>query len=100
MVDGIQGPMYVRIGCVFRRQALYGYDAPTMPKSPTKPCNCWPKPCCFYCGSEREGLKAKKKQENKKDMKHRDSSKKILALEYIKGNVACELVPLFYGCRS
>jgi cellulose synthase A len=27
-LDGIQGPMYVGTGCVFRRQALYGYEAP------------------------------------------------------------------------
>ncbi|KAM6565051.1 hypothetical protein CsatB_025049 [Cannabis sativa] len=25
-LDGIQGPMYVGTGCVFNRQALYGYD--------------------------------------------------------------------------
>ncbi|KAH8964679.1 hypothetical protein BDL97_04G079500 [Sphagnum fallax] len=28
-LDGIQGPVYVGTGCVFRRQALYGYDPPT-----------------------------------------------------------------------
>ncbi|CAM6023646.1 unnamed protein product [Sphagnum balticum] len=28
-MDGIQGPMYVGTGCVFRRRALYGYDPPT-----------------------------------------------------------------------
>ena len=27
-LDGIQGPMYVGTGCVFRRQALYGYEPP------------------------------------------------------------------------
>jgi cellulose synthase A len=25
-LDGIQGPVYVRTGCCFNRQALYGYD--------------------------------------------------------------------------
>ncbi|CAM6003663.1 unnamed protein product, partial [Sphagnum balticum] len=28
-LDGIQGPVYVGTGCVFRRRALYGYDPPT-----------------------------------------------------------------------
>jgi cellulose synthase A len=28
-MDRIQGPVYVGIGCVFRRRALYGYDPPT-----------------------------------------------------------------------
>ncbi|KAK6125740.1 hypothetical protein DH2020_040514 [Rehmannia glutinosa] len=27
-LDGLQGPIYVGTGCVFRRQALYGFDAP------------------------------------------------------------------------
>jgi len=27
-LDGLQGPVYVGTGCVFRRQALYGYDPP------------------------------------------------------------------------
>ncbi|PWA71731.1 cellulose synthase [Artemisia annua] len=44
-LDGIQGPIYVGTGCVFRRQALYGYDAPTKKKAPGKTCNCLPK--CF-----------------------------------------------------
>ncbi|VAH97355.1 unnamed protein product [Triticum turgidum subsp. durum] len=35
-LDGIQGPIYVGTGCVFRRQALYGYDAPKT-KKVTKP---------------------------------------------------------------
>ncbi|RVW51179.1 putative cellulose synthase A catalytic subunit 6 [Vitis vinifera] len=35
-LDGIQGPIYVGTGCVFRRQALYGYDAPKTKKPPTR----------------------------------------------------------------
>jgi cellulose synthase A len=27
-LDGIQGPVYVGTGCCFKRQALYGHDAP------------------------------------------------------------------------
>ncbi|XP_062099345.1 probable cellulose synthase A catalytic subunit 6 [UDP-forming] [Humulus lupulus] len=42
-LDGIQGPFYVGTGCVFRRQALYGFDAPKTKKSPTKTCNCFGK---------------------------------------------------------
>ncbi|KAJ1398574.1 Zinc finger, RING-type [Sesbania bispinosa] len=42
-LDGIQGPIYVGTGCVFRRLALYGYDAPAKKKAPSKTCNCWPK---------------------------------------------------------
>ncbi|KAI5054881.1 hypothetical protein GOP47_0030026 [Adiantum capillus-veneris] len=33
-LDGVQGPMYVGTGCVFRRQALYGIDAPLSDKPP------------------------------------------------------------------
>lgn len=35
-LDGIQGPVYVGTGCVFNRQALYGYGPPTMPNLPKK----------------------------------------------------------------
>ncbi|KAB5560714.1 hypothetical protein DKX38_005671 [Salix brachista] len=30
-LDGIQGPVYVGTGCVFNRQALYGYGPPSLP---------------------------------------------------------------------
>lgn len=48
-LDGIQGPIYVGTGCVFKRHTLYGYDAPRKKKTPTKTCNCWPKWCCLNC---------------------------------------------------
>ncbi|GJP32692.1 hypothetical protein CLOM_g17293 [Closterium sp. NIES-68] len=41
-LDGQQGPMYVGTGCVFRRQALYGFDPPS--KMPTKR-----RTCCSLC---------------------------------------------------
>lgn len=44
-LDGIQGPMFVGTGCVFRRKAFYGYDAPKPYKAPTKTCNCWSNGC-------------------------------------------------------
>lgn len=44
-LDGIQGPVYVGTGCVFRRQALYGYEPPKGPKRPKMVvCGCCP---CF-----------------------------------------------------
>ncbi|KAJ4813677.1 Cellulose synthase [Rhynchospora pubera] len=44
-LDGIQGPVYVGTGCVFRRQALYGYKPPKGPKRPKMvTCDCCP---CF-----------------------------------------------------
>ncbi|KAL6992393.1 Cellulose synthase A catalytic subunit 4 [UDP-forming], partial [Sarracenia purpurea var. burkii] len=33
-LDGIQGPVYVGTGCVFYRQALYGYGPPSLPSLP------------------------------------------------------------------
>ena len=32
-LDGIQGPVYVGTGCCFKRQALYGHDAPFVDRS-------------------------------------------------------------------
>ncbi|CAI9759117.1 unnamed protein product [Fraxinus pennsylvanica] len=60
-LDGIQGPVYVGTGCVFNRQALYGYDPPTSEKRPKMTCDCWPKWCCCCCGGSRKKSKGKKK---------------------------------------
>lgn len=41
-LDGIQGPVYVGTGCVFRRHALYGFDVPkTMDKETGFSFCCW-----------------------------------------------------------
>lgn len=54
-LDGIQGPVYVGTGCVFRRQALYGYNPPKGPKRPKMvTCDCCP------CFGRRKKLKYSK----------------------------------------
>ena len=77
-LDGIQGPIYVGTGCVFRRRALYGFDAPAKKKSPRKSCNCWPKWCCLCCGPRGEKRRKKLRQ---KFSSLRDSSTQVHALE-------------------
>ncbi|KAI3824500.1 hypothetical protein L1987_05960 [Smallanthus sonchifolius] len=45
-LDGIQGPVYVGTGCVFYRQALYGYgpqSLPALPQPSSSSCCCGPK---------------------------------------------------------
>ncbi|KAL6518502.1 Cellulose synthase A catalytic subunit 2 UDP-forming [Orobanche gracilis] len=83
-LDGLQGPIYVGTGCVFRRRALYGFDAPARKKAPSKTCNCWPKWCCLCCGSRKNKGKTKK---DKKKSKHREASKQIHALETIEEGI-------------
>ncbi|KAK1323851.1 Cellulose synthase A catalytic subunit 6 [UDP-forming] [Acorus calamus] len=85
-LDGIQGPIYVGTGCVFRRQALYGRDAPVKEKPPGKTCNCWPKWCCLCCSSRRRNKKGNKRQKKKK-MKSREASSQVHALEKINEGV-------------
>ena len=80
-LDGLQGPIYVGTGCVLRRQALYGYDAPKKKKTPRMTCNCWPK-WCFFCGGGRKNRKAKTADNKKK--KNKEASKQIHALENIE----------------
>ncbi|KAF9601600.1 hypothetical protein IFM89_020516 [Coptis chinensis] len=89
-LDGIQGPIYVGTGCVFRRQALYGFDSPTKKKPPAKTCNCWPKwCCCLCCRSRKKNRKMTPKKEKRKKPKSRGASKQIHALENIdEGNEA------------
>lgn len=54
-LDGVQGPVYVGTGCVFRRQALYGYEPPKGPKRPKMvSCDCCP------CFGRRKKLKNSK----------------------------------------
>ncbi|XP_021756780.1 cellulose synthase A catalytic subunit 7 [UDP-forming]-like [Chenopodium quinoa] len=54
-LDGIQGPVYVGTGCVFKRQALYGYEPPKRPKRPKMvSCDCCP---CF--GRRKKHQKSK-----------------------------------------
>lgn len=45
-LDGIQGPVYVGTGCVFNRQAMYGYGPPSLPVLP-KSSFC--SSCCCCC---------------------------------------------------
>ncbi|CAM6078570.1 unnamed protein product [Sphagnum tenellum] len=45
-LDGIQGPVYVGTGCVFRRQALYGYEPPVKDKKSMCSCSCFLQWCC------------------------------------------------------
>ncbi|PHU06079.1 Cellulose synthase A catalytic subunit 2 [UDP-forming] [Capsicum chinense] len=85
-LDGIQGPIYVGTGCVFRRQALYGYDAPKKPKPPGKTCNCWPNWCCFCCKSRKKHKKGKTTKDKKK-AKGKDASTQIHALENIEEGI-------------
>lgn len=90
-LDGIQGPIYVGTGCVFRRQALYGYDAPKK-KPPSRTCNCWPKLCCSCCCGSR---KKKSKQTKEKKPKHRETSKQIHALENIEEGIERKTLFIF-----
>ncbi|KAJ8505309.1 hypothetical protein OPV22_006195 [Ensete ventricosum] len=62
-LDGIQGPVYVGTGCVFNREALYGYDPPKSEKRPKMTCDCWPSWCCCCCCGRR---KSNAKKDDKK----------------------------------
>lgn len=89
-LDGIQGPIYVGTGCVFRRQALYGYDAPIKKKPPGKTCNCLPKwLLCCCCLSRKKKAKGKSKEKPKKlkSKKSKDMSIQIHALENIEEGI-------------
>ncbi|GAB4827190.1 Cellulose synthase A catalytic subunit 8 [UDP-forming] [Ancistrocladus abbreviatus] len=49
-LDGIQGPVYVGTGCVFNRQALYGYSPQSLPSVPKSSSYCsWCGSCCCCC---------------------------------------------------
>ncbi|KAJ7528648.1 hypothetical protein O6H91_15G012100 [Diphasiastrum complanatum] len=84
-LDGVQGPVYVGTGCVFRRQSLYGYDAPHAEKKNNKGCVCCPTGCC---GPRKKFKKSKKKHsEKKKKASRTESSLPIFNLEDIEEGV-------------
>ncbi|URE34433.1 cellulose synthase [Musa troglodytarum] len=67
-LDGIQGPVYVGTGCVFNRQALYGYGPSSLPVLP-KSSFC--SSCCCCC------RRSKKAPENQNDI-YRDARREDL----------------------
>ena len=83
-LDGIQGPMYVGTGCVFRRQALYGYEPPVQPKKKSTECDC----LLGWCGGSRpdkaKSKKAKQLDKKKPPPARSDSSVPMFNLEDIE----------------
>lgn len=67
-LDGIQGPVYVGTGCVFKRQALYGYE-PKQKEKPTKNSSTNTNPCAILCCCCCFGGKRKNKSHKKNKSK-------------------------------
>ncbi|XP_034680957.1 probable cellulose synthase A catalytic subunit 5 [UDP-forming] [Vitis riparia] len=89
-LDGIQGPIYVGTGCVFRRQAFYGNDAPKTKKPPTRTCNCWPNWCCCGCcfsGKKKKKTTKSKSEKKQKKFRRLDSGAPVFALEGIEEGI-------------
>ncbi|KAL9232185.1 hypothetical protein vseg_007323 [Gypsophila vaccaria] len=61
-LDGIQGPVYVGTGCVFNRQALYGYGPPSTPR--IEPNSSSSSCCCFPSKKKKEKDHAEIKRED------------------------------------
>lgn len=81
-LDGIQGPVYVGTGCVFNRQALYGYGAPSMPSITKNSSSCsW---CgCFSCCCPSKKKPTKDPSEVYRDAKREDLNAAIFNLTEI-----------------
>ncbi|KAL8468274.1 hypothetical protein ACS0TY_031495 [Phlomoides rotata] len=83
-LDGLQGPMYVGTGCVFNRQALYGYGPSNLPalpkKSSSSSSSCsW---CCCCCRGKKPA-KEKDFAEVYRDAKREDLNAAIFNLREI-----------------
>ncbi|KAK9153073.1 hypothetical protein Sjap_000553 [Stephania japonica] len=76
-LDGIQGPVYVGTGCVFFRQALYGYSPSSLPMPQKKSSSSFS--CCW--GSKKKP--AKEPSEIYKDSKQNDLNAAIFNLREI-----------------
>lgn len=94
-LDGIQGPIYVGTGCVFSRQALYGFDAPKAKKPPTRTCNCLPKWCCCCSGRGKKKKTNKLKSEIKRRFSrdgYAEAPAPVCSLEGVEGTEGEKLV--------
>ncbi|XP_059279835.1 probable cellulose synthase A catalytic subunit 3 [UDP-forming] isoform X1 [Lycium ferocissimum] len=86
-LDGIQGPIYVGTGCMFRRQALYGLDAPKQKKAPSRICNCWLNWCCYKsCCCRRKRKNKKPNSEVKPLLNDEDSLELVVSQEGTQGD--------------
>ncbi|CAI9087235.1 OLC1v1021259C1 [Oldenlandia corymbosa var. corymbosa] len=79
-LDGIQGPMYVGTGCVFNRQALYGYGPPSLPNA-TKVSSSHSSCCCCL---RKKPAKEKDPAEIYRDAKREDLNAAIFNLREIE----------------
>ncbi|KAL2253139.1 cellulose synthase A catalytic subunit 8 [UDP-forming] [Sesamum indicum] len=82
-LDGIQGPVYVGTGCVFNRQALYGYGPSSLPTLTKKSSSCsWLGSCC--CCRGKKPTKEKDLSEVYRDAKREDLNAAIFNLREIE----------------
>uniref|UniRef100_A0A7N0TGY0 cellulose synthase (UDP-forming) n=1 Tax=Kalanchoe fedtschenkoi TaxID=63787 RepID=A0A7N0TGY0_KALFE len=82
-LDGIQGPVYVGTGCVFNRQALYGYGPVSSPAAPpAKSSSSSSSSCCSLCFASSKST-PKDIVEVHRDSKRDDLSAAIFNLDEI-----------------
>lgn len=82
-LDGIQGPVYVGTGCVFYRQALYGYgplSLPALPKASSSSCGS----CCCCCLPKKP---SKELSELQRESKREDLNAAIFNLKEIESKL-------------
>jgi len=68
-LDGIQGPVYVGTGCVFNRQALYGYKPPSDKRRKTN-FSC----CCCCSGDSRSAFDIEEIDDGLEDYDEKEES--------------------------
>lgn len=95
-LDGIQGPVYVGTGCVFNRQALYGYDPPVSGKRPKMTCDCFPSWCCC-CGGGGKRKSTKKKNKLAMLLTKMKNRKSKINGRYIKRSSSFDLEEIEEG---
>jgi cellulose synthase A len=80
-LDGIQGPVYVGTGCVFRRHALYGFEPQAKKKGKGICSSICPS---FCCAPRKKSKKSKGKYSKKKLPSGADASIPIFRLEDVE----------------
>ncbi|KAL6008213.1 Cellulose synthase-like protein D3 [Asimina triloba] len=73
-LDGLQGPVYVGTGCLFRRIALYGFDPPRSKEHPG---------CCSCCFARHKKASVAATQEENRSLRMGDSDEDEINLSLL-----------------
>ncbi|KAG9451678.1 hypothetical protein H6P81_004582 [Aristolochia fimbriata] len=88
-LDGLQGPVYVGTGCLFRRVALYGFDPPRAKESHPGCCS-----CCFARRKKQKAVHEENRALRMGDSDDEDMNLSILPKRFGNSSFLIDSIPV------